>query len=109
MAGFVETAVVLDQAGRAIHWHRPSGATATSLPDSRALWEVLWAHRHELGGVAHTHPGAGPPVPSHEDLTTFAAIEAALGRRLRWWIVTADQVRCFRWTGPEPLTYGGVP
>lgn len=103
----IEVAVVLDDAHRPLFWHEPPGAHATALPDSRTLWEVLWTERHRLGGVAHLHPGRGEPAPSPEDLTTFAACEAGLGRRLGWWIATADQVRRFAWAGPDRLGYAG--
>lgn len=99
---------MLSAEGEVLYEHAPAGATVVSLPDSRDLWEVLWEHRSVLGGVAHSHPGAGAPVPSSEDLTTFAACEAALGARLDWWIATADQVRCYRHIGPGRLDYGSV-
>lgn len=103
----IEVAVVLDLDRRPLWWHAPPSATSVSLPDSRALWDVLWTHRAALSGVAHTHPGDGEPAPSREDLTTFAAVEAGLGRRLEWWIATADRVRCFAWSGPTRYAYSG--
>ena len=103
----LEAAAVIDITGAPIHWHLPAGRTAVHLPDSRSLWEVLWESRSRLAGVAHTHPGAGLPVPSWEDLTTFSACEEGLGKRLDWWIATADQVRVFRWVGPTPYRYRG--
>jgi hypothetical protein len=104
----LEAAVVIDIEGEVLHWHLPLGRTAVLLPDSRKLWDVLWQHRVELLGVAHTHPGAGQPSPSLEDLTTFAACEAGLGKRLRWWIATNDQVVCYMWTGPSSHAYSPV-
>jgi len=101
----VEAAAVIDPEGAVLAWHLPPGRTAVSLPDSRSLWSTLWAHRDRLGGLAHTHPGTGRPVPSREDLTTFAACEAGLGLRLDWWIATADQVLRFRWCGPGRTDY----
>jgi hypothetical protein len=101
----METACVIAIDGSPLYWHVPPGRTSVTLPDSRLLWEVLWAERERIGGVAHTHPGRGEPVPSHEDLTTFAALEAALGRRLDWWIATADELALFRWSGPDKLHY----
>ena len=103
----IEVAVVLDRERRPIHWHAPSEATSVSLRDSRSLWEVLWARRAELSGVAHSHPGAGEPLPSQEDLTTFAGVEAGLGLRLEWWITSADRVRCFAYSGPTRYAYAG--
>lgn len=77
--------------GQPIYWHVPAGRTVTAIPDSRALWLVLWENRERLLGVAHTHP-AGLLRPSMTDLRTFAACEDGLGVRLRWWIVTPDRV-----------------
>lgn len=86
-----EACVVLDRNGHPIHWHLPGDRTVCAIPDSRSLWDVIWENRERLGGIAHTHPGSGVPAPSHEDVTTFAAVEAALGRRLNWWIVSSDK------------------
>lgn len=101
----LETAVVIDNLGCAIHWHVPAGRTVGSLPDSSDLWDVLWTHRSTLLGVAHTHPGAGAPLPSLEDVTTFAAVEAGLGVRLTWWIASRDQLAAFRHAGPGKYDY----
>ncbi len=101
----IEVALVFDEEGRALHWHLPPGCTGASIPDSRSLWEVLWQHRHHLGGVAHTHPLSGPPEPSHIDLTTWSACERALGARLAWPIVTFTEEACFVWSGPGRLDY----
>lgn len=87
---FREAAVVLvdvDGTPTPVYWHLPHGRTAVEIPDDVALWDVLWQNRARLVGVAHTHPGSGTPAPSGTDLTTFAAIERALGRTLTWWIV----------------------
>lgn len=89
-APFREAAVVLvdvDGIPTPVYWHLPHGRTAVEIPDDVALWDVLWQNRARLVGVAHTHPGSGTPAPSGTDLTTFAAIERALGRTLTWWIV----------------------
>lgn len=103
----IEVAVVLDRERQPLYWHAPAGATGVALPDSRDLWQVLWAERDRLCGVAHSHPGRGEPWPSTEDLSTFAACEAGLGRRLEWWIATGDRVRCFAWRGPARYDYQG--
>ncbi len=100
-----EAAVVVGPEGSALHWHLPPGRSAVSLPDAPDLWEVLWRHRAALVGVAHTHPGRGRPDPSHEDLTTFAAIESALGARLTWWIASEDRLIELGWSGPDRLAY----
>ncbi len=101
----LETAALIGAAGEVLHWHAPRGRTTTHLPDSRGLWDIMWRRRGEIVGVAHTHPGGGPPAPSLTDLTTFDACELGLGARLRWWIATRDQLRCFVWSGPAPLVY----
>lgn len=59
------------------------------LPDSRTRWEMIWALRADLVEIAHTHPN-GPLAFSVEDLTTMAAIDAALGRSLAYGVVTAS-------------------
>lgn len=101
----METAVVLDRDWRPIHFHAPAGRTAGSLPDSQDLWQVIWDNRSRLLGVAHSHPDGGVPSPSYTDVTTFAAIESALGVRLIWPIVTVDVAKVFVWYGPKPLAY----
>lgn len=88
----LETGVVVGKDGRAIMWHVPEGRTAGSLPDSRGLWKCIWENRDELVGFAHSHPGRGLPGPSQTDLTTFEAIEAALGKSLQWWICSEDRL-----------------
>lgn len=102
----MEAAVVLDRDWHPIHFHAPAGRTGGSLPDSRDLWSVLWEHRARLLGVAHSHPGGGVPSPSFTDVTTFSAVERALGVRLVWPIVTIDAVRAFTWRGSDSLSYG---
>jgi hypothetical protein len=105
----IETAAVFDLDGNVIHWHLPPGRAGGWIPDSRNLWDVLWENRERLGGVAHTHPWHGEAWPSGTDVTTFAAVEAALGLRLVWPIVTMTEVRTFRWVGPGKHDYKPVP
>jgi Prokaryotic homologs of the JAB domain len=61
------------------------------MPDSRERWEAIWAHRDAIAVVAHSHPN-GPAAFSAEDESTMAAIDAALGRSLRYAVVTADTI-----------------
>ncbi len=103
-----EAGVVLNRAGQPVHWHVPEDRTVGSLPDSQTLWEVFWDNREDLAGFGHSHPGGGVPGPSYEDVTTFAAIEAGLGRRLEWWITSSDAMVVARWVGPEKLTYAPI-
>lgn len=91
----IETAMVFDDQGGTILWHEPCGRTAGSIPDTRDLWEVIWENRGRLGGIAHTHPWDGEAWPSLTDVTTFDAIERALGKRLLWPIATFTEVRYF--------------
>jgi hypothetical protein len=102
----MEAGLVFTKWGVPIFWHTPPDRTMGALPDSRDLWDVLWEHRHELGGVAHTHPWSGASWPSSTDVTTFAAVEAGLGQRLFWPIITFSEVGYFEWVGPGRLDYG---
>lgn len=104
----MEAALVFDFHGGVIHWHTPPDRSAGALPDSADLWKILWDNREILGGVAHTHPWHGESNPSSTDLTTFAAIEAGLGERLVWPIITFSAVRYFTWLGPDRLYYGDM-
>ena len=88
-----------------IHWHLPQGRSSGYLPDSRDLWDVIWENRAKVWGFAHSHPGSGITGPSYEDLTTFADVEAALGRRLYWPIITSDSEVFCKWKGPARLDY----
>ena len=97
-----EAGVVVAHSGAPIHWHLPAGRSAAAIPDTRSLWDVLYNHRTEVSGFAHSHPGVGLPRPSYTDVTTFAAIEASLGRRLNWWITSRDQLVLTCWAGPLP-------
>lgn len=97
----MEAGVVI-AGGKPVFWHLPKGRTAGSLPDSRDLWDVLWENRATLDGFAHSHPGSGQPGPSHTDLTTFRAVERALGRRLKWWITSRTNMILLTWGGTKP-------
>lgn len=105
----VEAGVLVDLDCNPIYWHNPAGRTVGSLPDSRELWDVIWEHRERVLGFAHSHPGFGEPGPSYEDVTTFHAVEAALGKRLVWWITTADRFCELCWVGPGRLDYRKGP
>jgi proteasome lid subunit RPN8/RPN11 len=101
----IEAGAVVTGSG-VVHWHLPAGRTGGSLPDSRQLWDVLWdLRKEELLGFAHSHPGSGVPGPSQIDITTFAAVELGLGRRLDWWITSSDRVILLGWHGPGKHYY----
>jgi len=80
----VEVCFVIGRGG-AILWADASDR-ATALPDSRARWEAIWHHRAELEAIAHSHP-VGPAAFSAEDESTMQAIDGALGRELRYYVV----------------------
>ena len=101
----IEAGVVIDTDGVPLFWHTPQDRTGGSLPDSVTLWDVFWTNRDKILGFAHSHPGGGVPGPSYEDVTTFAAVEAALGKRLDWWIASENRLVVARWKGPHRLTY----
>ena len=103
----IETGVLISAAGGVLHWHLPPGRSGGSLPDSRTLWDEFW-DAHQKGyllGFAHSHPGSGVPGPSYTDVSTFSAIELALGRRLTWWITSSDHVVSLAWVGPDKYSY----
>ena len=87
-----EMAMVFSHEGKALFWLGPRGHTEGSIPDSEILWQRIWSNRAEIGGVAHTHPWDGKPGPSHTDVTTWDAIERALGKRMLWPIVSMTDV-----------------
>ena len=102
----LEAGVLVDLNGDPLHWHVPADRSGGYLPDNRDLWDIIWEKRDQVLGFAHSHPGTGNPSPSYEDVTTFAAVEAALGKRLIWWIISANALAEFRWKGPEIHNYG---
>lgn len=101
----LESALVFDVEGCPIYWHLPVERTGSYIPDSRALWDVLWANRRLIGGVAHTHPWSGAIAPSAVDVTTFSAVENGLGKRLIWPIISLHEVGYFSWIGPKNHDY----
>lgn len=78
----------LVSADGAVLWADRSGSPA-ALPDSRARWEAIWRHRDRLALIARTHP-SGALGFSATDESTMAAIDAALGRGLKYVVVTAE-------------------
>jgi hypothetical protein len=101
----IETAVVLDRKCRPVYWHLPPNRSGGAIPDSRTLWDVLWEHRMYLEGVAHSHPGSGQPGPSAIDVSTFSAVELALGQRLNWYITSSNGLCVVTFIGPEKYHY----
>jgi proteasome lid subunit RPN8/RPN11 len=104
-----EVALLIGLDGGVLYNHEPEDRTSVFLPDSLTLWDRIWAYRTNLAGIAHSHPGSASPTPSMEDLTTFAAVEAGLGKRLIWWIVSSDGFAELIWIGPDKLHYGVKP
>jgi len=98
----IETGVLVGLDLNPIHWHLPQGRSVAFLPDSRDLWDVIWENRNEVLGFAHSHPGSGVPIPSGIDITTFRAVEKALGRQIVWWICSRTHVIACRQFGKNP-------
>ena len=82
-----EVCFLIDVKG-AVIWS-DAGPNAAALPDSRARWEAIWTHRETLAEIAHSHP-IGPRAFSLEDETTMEALDAALGKKLRFSVVAPD-------------------
>ncbi len=76
-----EVCLLISKAGH-ILWSDAS-TSPLALPDSRARWEAIWEHREQLAEIVHSHP-LGPRGFSTEDETTMQALDAALGRPLRY-------------------------
>ena len=104
-----EAGLVIGTDGTVLATHLPGDRSGGSLPDSHDLWTILFENRDHVAAFAHSHPGSGTPGPSYTDVTTFAAIESGLGKRLDWWICSQDQLALIRWAGPERLTYRVTP
>lgn len=101
----IENGCVISNSGDVIYWHSPPWRNFASLPESRDLWEVLWTHRDELWGFAHSHPGNGNAYPSWTDITTFDGVELALGKRLKWPILTKNGACLVTYRGPGKYDY----
>jgi hypothetical protein len=82
-----EVCFLIDARG-AVLWSDAS-SSPVALPDSRARWEAIWAHRDVLAEIAHSHP-VGPRAFSAEDESTMEALGTALGRTLRFSVVAPD-------------------
>lgn len=82
-----------------------ASSSPTALPDSRARWLAIWAHRAALVEVAHSHP-LGPLAFSTEDRTTLAALTSALGRPLRFSVVSPAGLYTRDETGREGRVEG---
>lgn len=83
----VEICMLIGRGG-AVLWSDAS-TSPVALPDSRSRWEAIWRLRDELEEIAHSHP-VGPRAFSAEDESTMAAVDDALGRRVRFSVVAPD-------------------
>lgn len=93
----LEAGLIVGLEGQPLCWHTPQNRTSVALPDVRSFWDAIWDHRHQILGIAHSHPGRGIVAPSHEDITTFIAVEEGLGKRLFWWIVNENHILVMKW------------
>jgi hypothetical protein len=66
-----------------------ASATPLALPDRRERWEAIWSRRDALELIVHSHP-FGPRAFSHEDETTMQALDAALGRPLKYAVLAPE-------------------
>jgi hypothetical protein len=66
-----------------------ASTSPTALPDSRTRWEAIWDRRDQLVAIAHSHP-VGPSAFSAEDESTMAALDDALGKKLRYFVVAPE-------------------
>ena len=79
-----EVCFLIGHAGEVL-WADAS-TSAVALPDSCERWRAIWERRAVLAEIAHSHP-VGPAAFSAEDLSTMAALDAALGTPLRYSVV----------------------
>jgi len=100
----LEAGVLLSVTEEPIYWHVPNNRSSSALPDSRELWNKIWENKDKVLGFAHSHP-LGIICPSQEDITTFSAIEIAIGKRLLWPILTKEVITYWQWNGPAKFNY----
>jgi ribulose-5-phosphate 4-epimerase/fuculose-1-phosphate aldolase len=100
MSGQREVCVLVGRGG-AVLWADASDS-AEALADSRARWEAIWRHRDELEAIVHSHP-VGPAAFSAEDESTMQAIDAGLGRALRYCVVAPGVTVARTDEGDEPV------
>jgi len=101
----MEAGILLDLEGKPLYFHTPHNRSISELPDSLDLWNVIWEHRDNISGFAHSHPGLGIPSPSWTDVTTFSAVEIGLGKKLDWPIISGDNMIITRFLGPGKYDY----
>ncbi len=82
-----EVCFLIDREG-AVLWSDASDSPA-AMPDSRERWTRIWDLREQLAEIAHSHPGGGLHFSSTDE-ETMAAIDAGLGRRLTYSVITPD-------------------
>ena len=104
----LEAAFVFDDCGRVLYWHEPTSRTAISIDDSFDLWDIIWSFRKRLGGICHSHPWKGLALPSITDLTTFAAVEKGLGKKLIWPIVTTNHIAYYHYDANPQSGYVAI-
>jgi hypothetical protein len=66
-----------------------ASTTPLALPDRRERWEAIWSRRDAIAEIVHSHP-LGPRGFSQEDETTMQALDAALGRPLRYAVLAPE-------------------
>ena len=71
-----------------------------AIPDARERWEAIWSRRELVVEIAHTHPLGGLHFSSTDE-GTMEALDAALGRKLIYSVVTPDAMLRRTWPDPE--------
>jgi len=69
-----------------------SSNSATAISDSAKRWKRIWNLRHELVEISHSHPISAAEF-SQEDETTMKALLAALGKNIRFSVVSAKATK----------------
>ena len=75
-------------AGETVLWSDASNSPV-AMPDARERWTAIWSRREQLVEIAHSHPN-GLAGFSATDETTMEALTSALGRTLRFSVITPE-------------------
>jgi hypothetical protein len=97
------TGALIDTSNRVLYWLKPLTLAWT---ENKPFWDTFWKNRDRVIGFAYTQTGHTIcPFPSYDQITMFAAAEAAIEKRLQWWIVDESACSLARWDGRYRLDY----
>lgn len=85
-----EVCFLIDESGSV--FYADVSTSPVALPDSNARWQAIWDNRDRLVEIAHSHPISSAHF-STEDETTISALKAALGKDIRYSVVSSDSMR----------------